>query len=29
VQAIIDDTVAEFLTISRRLGALGTAGHFG
>jgi len=29
VEAIIDDTVAEFLAISRRLGVLGAGGHFG
>jgi enoyl-[acyl-carrier protein] reductase II len=29
VQSIIDDTVAEFLTITRRLGAMGAAGGFG
>lgn len=28
-QQIIDDTVAGFLAITRRLGALGAAGHFG
>ena len=28
-QQIIDDTVAGFFQISRRLGALGSAGHFG